>query len=260
MSQVKSESPNNPDLKEAFGAAILASLKSYGLRHTQCEDGSNYPLVDALTPPDEQKISLGQDELRLLADHLYNELETAFSAMVEQKTVQSSKDVASPKDVRDVVSAARAVTTWLDWSGGLPTMNGLHMSKDVIALGKAVNEFDSCEVLRANFDVEQHQTEILRKTLPVLSHEGVIVLPQRRKVSQDSGDGREWNAAIDELIRLNPNKPNTVKVMRWLPRNPTVSMSEAGRHACGYLGFCASGDAAQYIWNQMVEAFEKQKE
>lgn len=195
MTQVKSEFSNNPDLKETFGAAILASLKSYSLRHTKCEDGSNYPLVDALTPPEELNIKLGQDELKLLADHLYSELENVFSAMTADKAAQPNGEGSSPKDVRE--------------------------------------------------------DEL------VLSHDGVMVLPHRRKVSQDTGEGSEWNAAIDELIRLNPNKPNTVKVMRWLPRNPTASMSEAGRHACGYLGFCPSGDAAHYIWNQMAEAFER---
>ena len=60
----KQEARNN------LGDAIAALLLSHRLTHTLGDDDSGYPLVDALTPPGEDAITLGIEEIELLAGEL----------------------------------------------------------------------------------------------------------------------------------------------------------------------------------------------
>jgi hypothetical protein len=54
--------------------ALLAILKKYRCQHTCEKGGAGSRLVDVLTPPDEENISLGEDELYLLADFIAGEM------------------------------------------------------------------------------------------------------------------------------------------------------------------------------------------
>lgn len=54
-------------------------LKEYRCQHTQDDSGGSH-LVDVLTPPDEESITLGKDEIYLLADYLAAELRSVDSA------------------------------------------------------------------------------------------------------------------------------------------------------------------------------------
>ena len=56
--------------RNALGDKIAALLKSYRLAHTEDDEGYGYPLVDAVTPPDQGMITLGIEELENLASEI----------------------------------------------------------------------------------------------------------------------------------------------------------------------------------------------
>jgi len=58
-------------MKEITTQTITDILNQYTCHYQVClEDGSSYPLVDALTPPNQGYIKLGQKELEMLADFI----------------------------------------------------------------------------------------------------------------------------------------------------------------------------------------------
>lgn len=64
-------------VSEAFGRAIERSLASYHCQYTAEADGEiGLTLADMLTPPNEPSITDGIEEVKLLADHLYRDLES----------------------------------------------------------------------------------------------------------------------------------------------------------------------------------------
>jgi len=57
--------------RESLGDAIVDLLRSHRLTHTHGDDNSGgYPLVDALTPHDAESITLGLEEIELLAGEI----------------------------------------------------------------------------------------------------------------------------------------------------------------------------------------------
>jgi hypothetical protein len=60
---------------DALHRKILDALRIYRCQHAQYDDdGGGCQLVDVFTPHDDQNIAKGQEELELLADHLWSEL------------------------------------------------------------------------------------------------------------------------------------------------------------------------------------------
>ena len=58
------------DARNKLGDAIAELLRRHRLTHTLGDDDSGLPLVDALTPPGEYAITLGIEEIDLLAGEL----------------------------------------------------------------------------------------------------------------------------------------------------------------------------------------------
>lgn len=58
------------EARNKLGDAITELLRSHRLTHTLGDDDSGLPLVDALTPPEEQSITLGIEEIESLAGEL----------------------------------------------------------------------------------------------------------------------------------------------------------------------------------------------
>lgn len=56
--------------RNALGDKIAALLKSYRLVHTHDDEGCGYPLVDAVTPPEQGTITLGIEELENIAGEI----------------------------------------------------------------------------------------------------------------------------------------------------------------------------------------------
>lgn len=56
--------------RNALGDKISALLRGYRLAWTVDGDGDGYPLVDAVTPPDQATITLGIEELENLAGEI----------------------------------------------------------------------------------------------------------------------------------------------------------------------------------------------
>lgn len=56
--------------RNALGDKIAALLKNYRLAHTEEDEGYGYQLVDAVTPPDQDTITLGIEELENLAGEI----------------------------------------------------------------------------------------------------------------------------------------------------------------------------------------------
>ena len=65
---------------EQLGSAIEKSLRSYRTQHQTYAQGDHVQLVDVLTPANEATIELGQAELRLLADHIFNDVKDTLEA------------------------------------------------------------------------------------------------------------------------------------------------------------------------------------
>ena len=56
--------------RDALGDKIAELLRGYRLAWTEDGDGNGYPLVDAVTPPDQGTITLGVEELENLAGEI----------------------------------------------------------------------------------------------------------------------------------------------------------------------------------------------
>lgn len=56
--------------RNALGDKIAELLRGYRLALTEDDDGNGYPLVDAVTPPNEGTITLGIEELENLAGEI----------------------------------------------------------------------------------------------------------------------------------------------------------------------------------------------
>lgn len=56
--------------RNVLGDKIAAFLRGYRLSHTEDDEGYGYPLVDAVTPPDQGSITLGIEELENLAGEI----------------------------------------------------------------------------------------------------------------------------------------------------------------------------------------------
>jgi len=56
--------------REALGDKIEYLLRHYRLAYTVDDEGEGYPLVDAVTPPDQGTITMGIEELHNLADDI----------------------------------------------------------------------------------------------------------------------------------------------------------------------------------------------
>lgn len=68
---------------------ILKALESYAMRYTQGDDGERMPLVDMLTPPEQESIAQGKLELAELAHHIADELAHGVTGTPDQlETVQ----------------------------------------------------------------------------------------------------------------------------------------------------------------------------
>ena len=64
------------DLREidaAVAEKVLRALRSYRMHH----DGGGMHLVDALTPSADETIKRGEEELRLIAEHIADKLSAA---------------------------------------------------------------------------------------------------------------------------------------------------------------------------------------
>lgn len=56
--------------RNALGDKIAALLRGYRLAWTEDDEGNGYPLVDAVTPPNQSAITLGIEELENLAGEI----------------------------------------------------------------------------------------------------------------------------------------------------------------------------------------------
>lgn len=105
--QPQSENPASPSPVaegQAFGERIEAALNSYRMHHQVGGDGAHMPLVDVLTPSWAATIKEGQEEIHLLADHLYCELHAAQApkpASADQYAPLSDDELDAIEDARD---------------------------------------------------------------------------------------------------------------------------------------------------------------
>lgn len=63
-------------MKEITTQRVIDILKRYHCNYSVLEDGDFVPLVDVLTPPNQNSIELGEKEIEMLADFIAYEVQS----------------------------------------------------------------------------------------------------------------------------------------------------------------------------------------
>lgn len=70
---------------ELLHNSIYETLRNHRLSHQFTGEGDSYPLIDALTPSF-KTVDIGDDEIKRLADELYDNLNTSVSVILSERS------------------------------------------------------------------------------------------------------------------------------------------------------------------------------